>query len=159
MKIRMKYFKDMILINIIMNHLDNPDPEEDFLVTEEIELGEWAELINVFLTYYKDHYETPEDFNMFTNTDLDKLDSTNRPMEIFYQIIEEYKLIEEREPELNTIFELSEVDFDKNPELQILIIDQVPVMCCGTLFPLLKYMAERDWSGLDWKINKIEQGT
>jgi hypothetical protein len=124
---------------------------------KDIDLGEHVDLFNVFLIYYKDHYETPVDFNMFINTDLTQIDSTNRPMETFFEIMSEYRTAEEKDPDINAVCELSELDFDKAPEFQVLVVDDVPYLCCQTLLPLLKYVAERSWFSLNWKINKVEQ--
>jgi len=111
----------------------------------------YNDFINVFLSYYKKLFNKKENATGFDGINFSKDNSTNKWMELFMEHIQKYK---NANGNLATIYPMSttEIDINDCEELYLLDIDNEDKKICKLLIPLIKYLADKDWTNLQWTI-------
>lgn len=132
----------------------NIAPTEDLLQTEDQEDDEPGEaeelvsLINIFLRFYKVHYDESPEFNMFQNIPEDDPINTNKCIEMFQKHIDEYQ-DNLKDEKLIVIYDFDDEEYDFHAGINyVLTIKNKAEKLSHTLLALLKYITminENDW--------------
>jgi len=135
-------------VNIDMN-IDIDDRDKNAYVN--MFLYYYNDFINVFLCYYKKIFNKKSNITGFDGIDFSKDNSTNKWMELFMEHIQKYK---NATGDLATIYPISttEINIDDCEELYLLDIENRDKKICKLLVPLMKYLADNDWTNVRWDI-------
>lgn len=123
---------------------------ETELATEEF----LVELLNIFQVYYRNLYNKDVKENMFDGVDFKNPSSTNRSMELFFEIFHEYKENKSKNENLTKVFEPDEQIFTEN--IYALLIDDNINKISPCLFSLIIHLGTNNWQDINWKITKIK---
>lgn len=144
-------------LNIIYEYDDSDDdnnPEIDMSVNIDnddaqtymnIILHGCTDIINIFRQFYCKLYNVNDD--IFVNIDYDKLNSTNRWMEVLMEHMEKYNTFDNELHDVNNV-----IDVENYDELFVLIIDGIQKMYSQSLISIIKYLAQQDWQNIHWNI-------
>ena len=123
---------------------------------DDKEYENFINLINIFTCYYKQLYETNQDFTMFDNIDYEKNDSTNRCMEFLYEEIFKFKISNENDKE--TLYSPDcNLKMEDCKELYTLYIENEPKYLCKYLLPILQHLSIINWLNIKWSIIPIKK--
>lgn len=133
---------------------DKINIDEYELAEEEKEYMSYMNLLNIYTCYYKKLFVKNKNSTMFDDIDYEKIDSTNKCLELLYNEI--YKFDQSKEDDRDILYEPDDdlIDIDQCKELYSLYIGSEPKFTCKNLLPLLKYMAEtyNNWTEMAWSI-------
>ena len=111
-------------------------------------------LLNIYTCYYKKLFVKKKDATMFENIDYEKMDSTNKCLEMLYDEI--YKFDQSKEEDKDILYDPDDdtISIDECKELYSLYIENEPKFVCKYLLPILKYLAEshNNWTDMKWSI-------
>ena len=145
-----------------MNDLEFDDLETDdfnsddyILADEEHNLGKYVELMNIFTIHFRDLFKKDPTLNIFQGVDYNKLDSTNRQMELFYEYLMSYKENQHNDDRIS-IYPVEDIDINKCKELYILKFKDQEY-ACQFIIPLLSYLSEQDYKSDQWSILPIKR--
>lgn len=154
---------DDILGKMDPNDLSN-DISDD-LSDDLAEVVPMADIINIFLIYYKQLFNKSNSSTMFDDIDNNKDVSTNRCMEMLYEHIYKFNQAEAdsgaiKKEDKTMLIEHDDrstpVDIEKFEELYLLKINKKQFMC-ELLLPIIIYIAETDdWIHTNWAIIPIK---
>ncbi len=141
--------------------IDEIDETYDEIVDKDnlVAIGEiyYGKIINIFHIYYKKLFNEKENVTLFEGIkDLDK--ETNREMELFYEMMEEFEL-HANDDDYQTIYKPEFYDMNDKAyrgELYALHIDGHMEFVCRLLMPLIKYVARLEWNVINWNIFRIK---
>lgn len=134
---------------------DLPDDLSNDDITEVVPM---ADIINIFLIYYKQLFNKSNSSTMFDDIDNNKDVSTNRCMEMLYEHIYKFKQAEEEDKTILIEHDdrSPQVDIEKFEELYLLKIGKKQFLC-ELLLPIIIYIAETDdWTHTNWAIIPIK---
>lgn len=138
------------------NHKDIKPEEMNKQDTELLEkMDFYVDIFNVSLMYYHKLYK--KSGNLFDNVDPNEEESTNKPLELFYENMTIYATNEKKDKKLIEIYDPENFDANKYDEVYGLFINNEIKKVSPTLFSLLIYLAELEWNEIDWTITKISQ--
>ena len=138
--------------NIISSSDFNPD---DYIpAPEEHTLGRYTKLMNIFTIYFRNLFNKDPTLNIFQGVNYDKLDSTNRQMELFYEHLTKYKE-QEHIDDLVSIYPVEDIDISKCKELYILKVKDTEY-ACQFIIPLISLLSDQQWEIIDWLILPIK---
>ena len=124
------------------------------LAEEEVEFRSYINLLNIYTCYYKKLFVKNKNITMFENIDYEKLDSTNKCLELLYEEI--YKFNKSLEDDKDILYDPDDENIDINQckELYSFYIGTEPKYVCKYLLPLFKYVGEtyKNWTEIDWSI-------
>lgn len=133
---------------------DNDNPEIDMSVDIDnddaqtymnVILHGCTDIINIFRQFYCKLYNVNDD--IFVNIDYDKINSTNRWMEVLMEHMEKYNTFDNELHDVNNV-----IDIENYDELFVLIIDGIQKMYSQSLISIIKYLAQQDWQNIHWNI-------
>lgn len=130
------------------------NPDDYVHATEEKIIGRYVTLMNIFTVHFRTLFNKDPTLNIFQGVDYDKLDSTNRQMELFYEHLTKYKE-NEHDDDLVSIYSVDDVDINKCRELYILKIDKSEY-ACQFIIPLISLLSEENWGELEWSILPVK---
>lgn len=112
--------------------------KDNKIIFEEDTANFYIELIKEYTDYYKSKYNKDEKYNLLTDIDISKYDSTNHILELFYNELYEYKLNENKNQEINKIYEYDEIkDENEYDKLYIIMKNGKPYKLSQSFFSLL----------------------
>lgn len=135
------------------NHEINED--EYILADEENKVGKYVNLMNIFTVYFRELFNKDPSLNIFQGVDYNKLDSTNRQMELFYEYLIKYKE-NQHDDDLVSIYSVEDLDINKCKELYILKFNGKEYGC-QFIIPLISYLSEQDWKTATWSILPVKR--
>lgn len=147
-----------------MNHIDPDDSEidnfnpEDYVLADEEQLQsvtKYVKLMNIFTVYFRELFNKDPSLNIFQGVDYNKLDSTNRQMELFYEYLMAYKENQHND-DLVSIYAVEDLDINKCKELYILKLNG-DEFGCQFIIPLISYLSEQDWQNSEWSILPVKR--
>ena len=140
-----------------MNHFEHDDfnPDDYILADEEEHLGKYVKLMNIFTVYFRELFKKDPSLNIFQGVDYNKLDSTNRQMELFYEYLMKYKE-NQHDDDLISIYPVEDLDINKCRELYILKFNDQEYGC-QFIIPLISYLSEQEWQTSQWSILPIKR--
>lgn len=109
-------------------------------------------LLNVYLYYFKQLFQKNNSQNMFDEINCDEPNSTNRCLEFLYDEIRKCN----ENVDKTAISEECNFNIDECDELYLLKINGESDKYCQYLLPLLKIVAEIDWTNVEWSINPLK---
>jgi hypothetical protein len=96
-----------------------------------------AELIKEFTDYYKEKYNKDEKFNIISDINIANPESTNHPMELFYNSMYEYNFNEGKN-NFNKIYDYIEIkDENEFEQLYVILKNNIPYKLSQSFFSLL----------------------
>ena len=110
--------------------------------------------MNIFTIYFRTLFKKDPTLHIFQGIDYNKLDSTNRQMELFYEHMTKYKENEYNE-DLVSIYFPDDIDINKCQELYILKINKLEY-ACQFIIPLLSMLSDENWTDTDWSILPVK---
>lgn len=130
---------------------------------EEIEFGNFTNLINIFTCYFKQLFEKKQHANMFDGFDYEKTDnikciytSTNRCMEFMYEEIFKFNKSNEDDKDMLYGPDDDKININNCDELYTLYIESEPKFVCKFILPILQHLSTQKWTDIDWSILKIK---
>ena len=100
---------------------DEFDPSEYITAAEEQLVGKYVTLLNIFTVYFRNLFNKDPTLNIFQGVNYNKLDSTNRQMELFYEHLMKYKE-SEHDDDVVSIYSVQDMDINKCKELYLSLI-------------------------------------
>lgn len=149
-----------------MNHIDHDDQDQeiddfnpnDYILADEEQLEsvtKYVKLMNIFTVYFRELFNKDPSLNIFQGVDYNKLDSTNRQMELFYEYLITYKENQHND-DLVSIYSIEDIDINKCKELYILKFKEEEYGC-QFIIPLISYLSEQDWQNSEWSILPVKR--
>jgi flagellar capping protein FliD len=128
--------------------------EYDFLQKEDDDILDLTgcneqEYINILIAHY--NKTNGKITGIFDQIDYDQLDSTNKCMEFIYDQVEIYNSLVKSDDSKTDLIPYK--DKSNDVRLIILSINNIKLYACEILFPLILYLATKDWENIIWSID------
>lgn len=135
---------------------DDFNPADYELAEEEKEMSNFLGMLQVFNVYFKELFKRNPKNSIFEGVDYDRLDSTNRVQELFYEHLWRYKQVHLVDIEAITIYPITEFNINDCKELYSLKIGDEEYGC-QYLIPLLSFLTQHNWMEIEWSLLPIKR--
>ncbi|ARF09033.1 hypothetical protein Catovirus_1_1083 [Catovirus CTV1] len=116
----------------------------------------FVSMFNIFQSYYKKLYKKPDNEDMFSDVDLNCETSTNRSMELLYEYMYEYKTNKKQNENLVKLYEKDSTEINQYDNIYALLVEDKITKLSPSFLSIIIYLADVEWTELDWKITKIK---
>lgn len=153
-------YKDQTVIDL-SSYDDNGLLVDDDLKIEDCvkdneEDSIFVNMSNIYLVYFKKLFNKKESYKLFEDIKDEDDENTNRCMELLYEDMLKFNSSDVQDKDLLYYPDDEDLNIDLCEELYTLQIDNKPVFSCKFLLPLVRYLAEKEWTSINWLIVPIK---
>jgi len=146
---------------------DKFNPDDYSPAEEENAFGNYINLMNIFTVYFRNLFKKNPTLNMFEGVNHNKLDSTSRQMELFYEHLNKYREMEHtcantktntktKNDDAISIYPIEDININECEELYILKFDNKE-FGCQYLIPLISLLSQQDWTNIKWTLLPVKR--